>query len=244
MSPPRASTSRYPATAFSNADSCHPSTLPASHLAGIFYMAVSEAGARLLQKFHLFRCADATQYVVAMGEAAKALDDHLMAAGKVGKSGEGCLRRCAGLLRCQCFEQRHASGLLFTRFGMFQRQIEEDPRQWREGLVCPDGQPFQAEIPCQRILCKGRRRAAMDITRQLVEQQDQRQSTAGGIGPVGEAAFGRCLCQLAEAAGQQGIRFAAFSPPEGACRVARRASSASSPNQRSSRGCQGCMGTP
>ncbi len=78
MSPPRASTSRYPATAFSNADSCHPSTLPASHLAGIFYMAVSEAGARLLQKCRFFRCAGATQYVVTVGEAAKALDDHLM----------------------------------------------------------------------------------------------------------------------------------------------------------------------
>ena len=54
----------------------------------------------------------------------------------------------------------------------------------------------------------------MDIAGQLVEQQDQRQPTAGEIGPVGETALGCGLCQLAKAAGQQGIRFAAFSPPE------------------------------
>lgn len=48
-----------------------------------------------------------------------------------------------------------------------------------------------------------------------VVQQDQRQPTAGYIGPVDEAAVGCGLCQLAEAAGQQGISFAAFPPLEG-----------------------------
>lgn len=175
----------------------------------------------MLQKFRLFRRAGATQYVVAMGEAAKAFDDQLMAAGKVGKAREGCLRRCASLFGSQSLEQGHTSGLLFAGFGMLQRQIEEDPRQWREGLVCPDGHPFQAEIPCQRILDKGCWCAAMDIARQLVEQQDQRQPTAGEIGPVGEGALGCGLCQLAEAAASRYTvpSFAANNDPlmAGAC---------------------------
>ena len=93
----------------------------------------------MLQKCRLFRCAGATQNVVAVGEAAKAFDDHLMTTGKVGKSGKGRLRRCASLLGSECLEQRHTSGLLFAGFGMLQRQIEEDPLQWREGFVRPDG---------------------------------------------------------------------------------------------------------
>lgn len=59
-----------------------------------------EAGAWLLQKFGLLRCAGATKYGVAVGEAAKAFDDHLMAAGKIGEALEGGLRRAAGLPAC------------------------------------------------------------------------------------------------------------------------------------------------
>jgi len=179
-----------------------------------------------------------------MREAAKALDDHLMAAGKVGKSGESRLRRCAGLLRCQRLEQRHASGLLFTRFGMFQRQIEEDPLQRRESVVCTDGQPLQADIPCQRILGKRCWRAAMDIAGQLIEQQDQRQSALGHVGPVGQLSVGRRCCQRAKALGEQQVGLVIFAPPEGGLPFGAGGVVGSSPNQRSSRGCQGCMGTP
>ncbi|GAA0437543.1 hypothetical protein GCM10009412_11490 [Aeromonas salmonicida subsp. achromogenes] len=62
---------------------------------------------------------------------------------------------------------------------------------------------------------KGAGCAAMYIARQLVQQQDQCQPTDGYLGPLGQAASGRCLGQFAKEAGYQRIGFAAFSPPEG-----------------------------
>jgi hypothetical protein len=109
-----------------------------AHRARFFVSAAGlEAGARLLQKFGLLRRAGATKYGVAVGEAAKAFDDQLMAAGKIGEAREGGLRRAAGLLGRQRLEQGHAADLLLARFGVLQRQVEEDPRQRRERLVCP-----------------------------------------------------------------------------------------------------------
>ena len=54
----------------------------------------------------------------------------------------------------------------------------------------------------------------MDIAGQLVKQQDQRQPAVVQIGPVGQLPVGGRLCLRAKLLGQQGIRFAAFSPPE------------------------------
>ncbi|MNT56193.1 hypothetical protein D3C72_1934760 [compost metagenome] len=91
-----------------------------------------------------------------MGEAAKALNDHLMAAGEVGESLEGLARLAVPLLGRQRLEQGHASGLLLPGLRMLQRQVEEDPRQRGEGLVRAKGQAPEAEIPGPGILGKGR----------------------------------------------------------------------------------------
>ncbi len=169
----------------------------------------------MAQELGLLRGAGAPQNGVAVGEAAKALDDHLMAAGEVGEALEGFARRAARLLGRQRLEQGHASGLLLPGLRMLQRQVEEDPSQRGEGLVSAKGQPLEAESPGLGILGKGRRGIAMNVARQLVQQQDQRQPADRDLGPVGEFALCGALCQLTKAVRQQRVRLAAFAPPEG-----------------------------
>ncbi len=158
MSPLRASISRYPATVFSKSNLPLSTFSPRQTSGGDFYMARFRNRSPVTAKTGLFRRAGATQDGVAMGEAAKAFDDHLMAAGEIGEVLEGGLRRTAGLFGRQRLEQGHVADLLLSRFGVLQRQVEEDPCQRRERLVCPQSdKPFRQRSRACGPECRWRR---------------------------------------------------------------------------------------
>ena len=160
---------------------------------------MAEPRTGLLQEGGLFLRARPAQDGVAVGEAAKAIDDHLVAAGKVGKAFEGGPGRACGLLVGQRLEQGDASGLLLSGLRVLEGQIEEDPGQRREPLVDPEGEPLEAQRPGLVVLGEGGGGVAVKVSRQLVQQQDEGQAPCGIVLPTGELARCGTGRQFAEA---------------------------------------------
>ncbi|MNN98667.1 hypothetical protein D3C81_2181110 [compost metagenome] len=68
--------------------------------------------------------------------------------------------------------------LMLKHFGMFQRQIKEDPFYRAQVTFETMVQRNQAPLQGQRIKGKRSRQAAIHIARELIRQQDQGQQVA------------------------------------------------------------------
>lgn len=148
-----------------------------------------------------------------MGKAAEARNDVAVAQRVIGITREEVplvFRR----LDHQCRKQLDAAILQFDRFGMLQRQITEhalDAPQFALGTAVDQ---FQCQLQRQRITGKGPGRVAMDVARELVKQQDQRQTAARRFSPVFMQAGGRGIDQRAKTRAHFRINCCILAPPQ------------------------------
>jgi hypothetical protein len=141
MSPLRASISRYPATVFSKSNLPLSTFSPRQPSGGDFYMARFRNRSPVTATTGLFLRAGVTQDGVAMGEAAKAFDDHLMAAGEIGEVLEGGLRRPA---RPPAPRTGSCCGLAALAIRRAPAAGRRRPVPAARGLVCPQSdKPFR-----------------------------------------------------------------------------------------------------
>src|SRR5262249_48595978 len=136
--------------------------------------AASEGGVRFLQEGDLVGRRFATEDGVAVGEAAEALDD-LLVAEHVFHLLEGGFAGGAAMLLGPAPEQRDRARLIPGLLAMLQRQVEEEAAiEWRAPVEAAlDGGVGGSARPT--IAGVGAQRAAMDVAGELVEHQHQRQ---------------------------------------------------------------------
>src|SRR5450830_662758 len=141
---------------------------------------------RLLQKLGLFRGRRASENGIAMRKTAEAFNDGVMLVCELQIVVKACLagRIVLGALLGERAKQLHGIFLIVEIFGVFQRQIKEDPLQRRQLLVETLRQTEMAALLRQRIKGECLGCIAIHIARKLIQQQDQRQHALRRVGPV------------------------------------------------------------
>ena len=84
----------------------------------------------------------------------------------------------------QLFEAAHAFFLQRQVLGVLQRQVEERSRGWNEVAVEAASYALGGEPLRGRVLSEGGGGAAMDVARELVEQDDQREAATRRLSPL------------------------------------------------------------
>ena len=97
---------------------------------------------------------------------------------------------------------------------MLQRQVEERARGRYEAAVEAALDSIGDEALCHRVLRERRRRAAVDVARELVEHDDEGEAAARGCSPrLLEFAAGGALVERAEALAYPGVVLPAVAEP-------------------------------
>lgn len=154
-----------------------------------------KTGPRLAEVLQLLRRAAASEQAVTVRKAAKLLDHGLVAPGVI----QGAGQEAADLgiprflrLRGQVFKGNHAVRLQGGVFGVFQRQVEKNPRRQGDGRVLVPAGIDALLRQGQRlgIARKGLGRAPVGVARELVEHDEQRQPAQRvlrlGLQPAGQ----------------------------------------------------------
>ena len=113
----------------------------------------------------------------------------------------------------QRLEQRAAQFLVGQRLAVLERHVEEQPYAQRKGRGIEAGQREAGDLQRLGVGREGLGRLAMDVPRELVAQQDQRQRAVGRMGPAVERACLGLGQQRAELRGELGIELGGAVPP-------------------------------
>src|SRR5688572_21694832 len=141
----------------------------------------------VLQISLLRRSIHATKRRVAMREPAELADDRVMLA-----------RPTVGICTGQRLMQAHRDLLVLEILGMLEGQVEKETQQRIDLRVVLGGDGLPREIARERIGGVSVRRAAEDVARNLVEQQQQRERTVRRVHPRVERAQRRGEVRVVE----------------------------------------------
>jgi hypothetical protein len=142
---------------------------------------------RFPQECDLVRRRFAAENDVTVRKPPEALND-LLVAQHVFHLLEGALAGAAAMLLGPAPEQGDGAGLVLGILGMFERQVEEEAAVERGASIEAALDRGVGGGARPGVAGKGAQRAAMDVARELVEQQHERQRTVDGAHPIVEIA--------------------------------------------------------
>ena len=113
-----------------------------------------------------------------MRESTKSFDDDLMTESVVNISFEHRFE-IDGDFAGKVSKEPDALPLVLEVFGMFKRQIEKHPLDRAKVLVQSQRQAFEAQVTSYSVKPKCRRSAPVNVARELISEENQRQSSTG-----------------------------------------------------------------
>jgi len=173
----------------------------------------SKRGTRLFEEGLLFRRGLATEDLVAMREASK-LPDHIpMLDGKIKKTRKGLPVNRRDRHQ-ELTVEPYTSVLIDQVFGVLEWEIEKQPFDGPQQEISPGIQTLSSDYSSSCILGEGSRGGAVDGTRQLIEQQNQRKTPPRRAGPMVQHVRRRRRGRGTEICLQHLINLCPVAPPE------------------------------
>ena len=161
---------------------------------------MSEPRSAACEELELLACGLAAERAIAVRESAEALDDVPMGDSIIRAAPERSSERRGRGQGSECRESPDRPRLDRAVLGVLERHAEEDPLGGGERRIEPLVEAVRAERERLRVAREGFGPAAIQVPRQLVEQQDETEAAAWRRSQRVESSFRRIADKRAEAA--------------------------------------------